>query len=300
MAISRIRAALGPEGTPTFASLRLPDLADSVVRADSDGVLQPTTIGSSLSFSAPTLDTIQDIRTTASPAWTGLAINSGIFKVSETKAGFLFGTSDFPAIFSANTVGVVRSNGGAAFTLISTGSGTDNAFITYAAGGTIGSPTATANAQTLFRFSGRGHDGNGWIPLSRALLEFNATQTWESGKNGTYCRIRVTPTDSQTLTTAINFYGDQVTVPLSLVCSGGLTVVNAVTEFSTDGTFTDDSDAALPTEKAVKTYVDAAVGNTIEHIADEAARLALSPTAENGDIVYQEDTGNLYFYRELT
>jgi hypothetical protein len=36
----------------------------------------------------------------------------------------------------------------------------------------------------------------------------------------------------------------------------GLTVVNAITEFSTDGTLGGDSDSALPTEKAVKTYVD--------------------------------------------
>ena len=39
----------------------------------------------------------------------------------------------------------------------------------------------------------------------------------------------------------------------------GLTVVNAVDEFSTDGTLAGDSDTALPTEKAVKTYVDAQV-----------------------------------------
>ena len=40
----------------------------------------------------------------------------------------------------------------------------------------------------------------------------------------------------------------------------GLTVVNAIDEFSIDGTLGDDSDSALPSEKAVKTYVDAAVG----------------------------------------
>ena len=39
-----------------------------------------------------------------------------------------------------------------------------------------------------------------------------------------------------------------------------LTMTNAVTEFSTDGTLGGDSDSAVPTEKAVKAYVDAAVG----------------------------------------
>ena len=36
----------------------------------------------------------------------------------------------------------------------------------------------------------------------------------------------------------------------------GLTVTNAINEFSTDGTLGGDSDSAIPTEKAVKTYVD--------------------------------------------
>lgn len=36
----------------------------------------------------------------------------------------------------------------------------------------------------------------------------------------------------------------------------GLTVVNAIDEFSTDGTLAGDSDTAVPTEKAVKLYVD--------------------------------------------
>ena len=49
---------------------------------------------------------------------------------------------------------------------------------------------------------------------------------------------------------------------------GGLTIVNAITEFSTDGTLADDSDSALPTEKAVKTYVDDYGGGLIGNIFD--------------------------------
>jgi len=41
---------------------------------------------------------------------------------------------------------------------------------------------------------------------------------------------------------------------------GGLTIVNAITEFSTDGTLGGNSNSALPTEAAVKTYVDTGVG----------------------------------------
>jgi len=39
----------------------------------------------------------------------------------------------------------------------------------------------------------------------------------------------------------------------------GLTIVNAINEFSTDGTLAGNSDSALPSEKAVKTYVDAQI-----------------------------------------
>jgi hypothetical protein len=44
----------------------------------------------------------------------------------------------------------------------------------------------------------------------------------------------------------------------------GLTVVNTVDEFSIDGTLSGNSDSALPTEKAVKTYVDSTVSTNDE------------------------------------
>jgi len=41
----------------------------------------------------------------------------------------------------------------------------------------------------------------------------------------------------------------------------GLTIVNLINEFSIDGTLGDNSDSAVPTEKAVKTYVDTTANN---------------------------------------
>jgi hypothetical protein len=38
-----------------------------------------------------------------------------------------------------------------------------------------------------------------------------------------------------------------------------MTITNAITEFSTDGTMGDNSDSAIPTEKAVVTYVAAQI-----------------------------------------
>ena len=42
----------------------------------------------------------------------------------------------------------------------------------------------------------------------------------------------------------------------------------SISEFSTDGTLADDSDTALPTEKAVKTYVDNATSGSVSSIND--------------------------------
>ena len=54
----------------------------------------------------------------------------------------------------------------------------------------------------------------------------------------------------------------------------GLTVTNAITEFSTDGTLAGDSDSALPTEKAVKLYVDTAT-STLSGSMDHGGLLGL-------------------------
>ena len=47
-----------------------------------------------------------------------------------------------------------------------------------------------------------------------------------------------------------------VTVEGVLIKDSQITLVNDIDEFSTDGTLSDNSDTALPTEKAVKTYID--------------------------------------------
>ncbi len=71
MAIARLRASLGPTGTPTFSSAGFTGLtANKPVYADASKVLQSVTVGTSLTFATPpTLNTIQDIRTTASPTF---------------------------------------------------------------------------------------------------------------------------------------------------------------------------------------------------------------------------------------
>jgi hypothetical protein len=61
-----------------------------------------------------------------------------------------------------------------------------------------------------------------------------------------------------------------------------LTLVNPINEFSVDGTLLGNSDTAVPTEKAVKTYVDAAVGNAVKL---NILNISSDSTAEAGDVL---------------
>ena len=59
-----------------------------------------------------------------------------------------------------------------------------------------------------------------------------------------------------------------------------------INEFSTDGTLADDSDTAIPTEKAVKTYVDAQVGaDSTLNIAGNSGTGSIDISAETFSIV---------------
>jgi len=66
-------------------------------------------------------------------------------------------------------------------------------------------------------------------------------------------------------------------------------VGTAINEFSTDGTFADNSDDALPTEKAVKTYVDQAIADATSHTYWQADAEGI--TYEAGKISLASGTG---------
>ena len=72
----------------------------------------------------------------------------------------------------------------------------------------------------------------------------------------------------------------------SLSCSAGA----SITEFSTDGTLGGNSDTAVPTEKAVKTYVDAkALGSWVDKSSSYAAQQA---TTDGFLVVYLVGPGS--------
>jgi len=81
---------------------------------------------------------------------------------------------------------------------------------------------------------------------------------------GTANQITVTDDADGTITLALPQDYDTAATPML----GGLTIVNAITEFSTDGTFADNSDSAVPTEKAIKTFIDAGVTTSILELTE--------------------------------
>jgi len=71
-----------------------------------------------------------------------------------------------------------------------------------------------------------------------------------------------------------------------------LTLVNQINEFSTDDTLSGDSDTAVPTERAVKTYVD----SEVEKATNDVVRMQVVPvssdtTAVGGNIILGDTTG---------
>lgn len=78
-AIGRIRASLGGEGRPYFETLTLGGLTgDSLVYGDTSKVLQSVSLTANLEFSAPTLDTVQDIQVVSSPTFESLTLNDSL------------------------------------------------------------------------------------------------------------------------------------------------------------------------------------------------------------------------------
>jgi hypothetical protein len=75
----RILLGLGTGDSPTFTGLTIGSLA-GILKAAA-GVVAAATIGTSLSYSAPTLDAIQDIRTSATPSFTGIILTKSTHPV---------------------------------------------------------------------------------------------------------------------------------------------------------------------------------------------------------------------------
>lgn len=72
----------------------------------------------------------------------------------------------------------------------------DTQFRSRRAGGTVGTPTATATNINLLSFAAHGYDGSGFV--EGGSFSFRTTQQWASGSGGTKFRVFVTPNSTAT------------------------------------------------------------------------------------------------------
>ena len=86
--------------------------------------------------------------------------------------------------------------------------------------------------------------------------------------------------------TAANLMTSSLPAEFSAITLAG----NQINEFSTDGTLSGDSDTAVPTEKAVKSYVDASVFNAVKL---NIIHTGVDSTAVIGDVYLVDATGDV-------
>ena len=98
-----LNQAVLTSSSPTFAGLTLGALS-GVLKATA-GVISAVTIGTSLSYSAPVLDAIQDIRTAASPTFGGLTVGAlaGMIKATAGVLSAATAGTDYPGLAFGNT-----------------------------------------------------------------------------------------------------------------------------------------------------------------------------------------------------
>ena len=180
---------------------------------------------------------------------------------------------------ATTTAGITNTGNVGTGTLSTTGAATLNsAGITNNA--TVGGTLGVTGATTTAGITNTGNVGTGTLSttgaatLNSAGITNNATVGGTLGVTGATTTAGITNTGNVgtgTLSTtgAATLNSAGVTNNLTV---GGVTQLNGtnglqfdagqnVSEISTDGTLVDNSNTALPTEQAVKTYVDAQVGN---------------------------------------
>jgi hypothetical protein len=97
--------------------------------------------------------------------------------------------------------------------------------------------------------------------------------------------VDVSATETKRIT-AVDLMTSSLPAEFSAITLAG----NQINEFSTDGTLSGDSDTAVPTEKAVKTYVDASVFNAVKL---NIIHTGVDSTAVIGDVYLVDATGDV-------
>lgn len=104
---------------------------------------------------------------------------------------------------------VTVSETGAGSTMGAISWGGDTGYRSYSAGGSVGSPAATASGRNIGFLSAAGHDGSTWTG-SKGLATFRASETWGGSANGIDWVLALTPTGSTTRSDVLTVRGSGV------------------------------------------------------------------------------------------
>jgi len=213
----------------------------------------------------------QDVQTTASPTWAKVAAGTTDFTYVVNGT-----TATLKSVFAADDVAPSFNLG---LTQFSDTGGTTNEFVSFRAKGTEGAPTAVADGNVLLRITGTGFDGTDYEQAGQIKLSVGNTVAADQVPG----RWDFLVTDSAGVSTRAFTIDSSVKASLF---SG-----TNINEFSIDGTLAGNSDDAVPTEQAVKTYVDGHSTNGMW--SREIVGPSLYPTnaGDNLDML----TGNIKF-----
>lgn len=214
--------AIGTGASPTFAGLTLSGVTGSrIIATGSGGTISAVTVGSSLSYSAGTLDTIQAITTTASPTFAGVT-------VSGLTASALVASSAGKALSSVSLSANLTYSGGILDTVQAIGTGSSPTFAGMTVSGLTASRivfTSVANALVSAAVGSS---------LSYSAGTLDTVQAITTTSSPTFAGLTVTGLASSALvaTTALDAL-TSVTIGASLSYSAGtLDTIQALTTSS--------------------------------------------------------------------
>ncbi len=163
---------------------------------------------------------------------------------------------------------------------------------------TYADPDALENDDRIGMVNYIGYDGAGWV--NGAFIKGKTTEAWANGTNA-----------GAELIFATTLNGTQALVNRMIIGNDGKVTLGAgtgINEFSTDGTMAGNSDDAVPTEKAVVTFVSAATAgitgaapgdpDTSIQFNNGGAFSGSSKMTWNGNELRLNSASNIVGYRE--
>lgn len=187
--IDSVNYLAGTRATVSAAPGTAPGGPTGAIQYNNNGSFGGYTLGNSIVPTLGVLDTAQDIRTSASPTFSGLAASADVFFGGS-------GTIQGDTSQAGRGLFVQRDNINAQTTLLSVGTNRSASFEGQVAGGSFGALTPVP-AGSAARFRSRFFDGTSWA--IGAGFRFSASQDWTSTKHGCYITIESILHDTTTL-----------------------------------------------------------------------------------------------------